>query len=190
MARSKEPRLAPGDASVTPLGNLGILFVCGDTGTLVAAEGIEFRRLKLPPEQGKIIKVSSTAGFIEVKQLGDTASHKTELVLTKDKGPDEMHIRIPIGVRFFKITISPDDKKAGYDTAFFFQAGDGYNILPHHLPIRPMNADPDQSVQELVLITSHVPPRRGPIRYDDTEPIPELRLNLSELVAVSKPDAP
>jgi hypothetical protein len=167
MAKSSHSSLQQNDATAVTL-QPSILFDCGDTGNVLAAKGIEFKRLKLSVEQGKIIRAKSKEVKIKVTQIGTNPDHVTILGLTADKTPDEMHIRVPIGVRFFKVAVPKEKKDQGIDSAFFFQASDGYNVLPH---VIPLGKDPNQKVQELVLICSHVPPRRGPIPDDETEDI-------------------
>jgi hypothetical protein len=188
MANSeKPPVLGKDDASVASPLNVHIAFDCGVNGRLFAAKGINLSRLKLPMQQGKIIKVSTTAGFIVVQHIGADVQHTTLLGIDKKhKGPDELHIRVPVGVNFFEIDVPPI-AKANYDRAFFFQTGDGYNIIPHFLPIKPQT-DPQQTIKELILITSHVPPRSGHIDDRDTEKIPML--TAGELDGIQKSDAP
>jgi hypothetical protein len=191
---AKPTILTQDDASVTTLvsGNVHILFDCGVGGGILAARGINFSRLKLPDvNQGKIIKASTKSGAIVIDHLGADAKHTTLIGLDKTiKTPDELHIRVPIGVCFFE-TDTPRGGPAGYARAFFFQTSDGYNIIPHFLPLR-LSSDPQydaqQMVQELILITSHVPPRRGHINDRDTQPIPHL--SSGEVHALKTSDVP
>lgn len=186
MTKSSNSPLQKNDAAAVTL-QAAILFDCGETGNLFAAKGIELKRLMLPAEQGKIIRAKSKAGKIKVKQIGTKPDHITILGLDAGRTPDEMHIRVPIGVRFYRVVVPKKAKASGVDigSAFFFQASDGYNILPH---VIPLGTDPNQLVPELVLICSHVPPRRGPIPDNQTQDI--ALLNSSELAIIKKPDVP
>jgi len=186
----KPPVLRKKDASVTSLveENVHIFFDCGISGNILAVDGLEFSRLKPPLPTGKIIKVSSESGAIVVEHIGADAKHTTLLGLDKTrKGPDELHIRVPIGVHFFQIDM-PANAPAGYVQAFFFHTNRGYNIIPHYLPLTTPKIDDQQQVNELILITSPIPPRSGPIRAAYTDKV--VPLNSSELAAVQKPDEP
>ncbi len=172
--------LTPDEASALQMLRAEIFFDCDKSGTILVAKGIELKRLKLSSSIGKIVRAKPTGGSIAVKI--DITNHQTRLDLTLGADGDELHIRVPIGVRF--VQIAPTSVE-GYESSFFYQANDGYNVLPHHQPI-PNLLDSTQKVPELVLVTSPVPPRSGPIRDIDVEPVPTLTAD--ELKAIMKPD--
>ena len=182
MAKSKKPLLTADDASVTPFGDQHTCFDCGLDGRIFAEKGLKFGQLKgLRVGEGKLIKISSAAGSIEVAKVGTDSSHITLIKLAKDKIADELHIRIPIGVNFFKLKDVPKDAQ-GFQQAFYYFTGPGYNIHPLFLPAVPGTGP---SVKELVLITSQVPPRRDSAGAQDTEDVPVL--TAAEFAAVQKP---
>lgn len=165
------------DVTVAPMGAVHICFVCGPTGLILSANGIDLKLLNIDVNQGKIAKASTSAGSIHVSHLGDDGKHTTllDVDMDSDEG-DELHIRVPIGVSFFEITLA-ENLPSGYTRAFFFQTEDGYNTIPKFLPLRAANDpkyDPQQLVKEIVLITSHVPPRRGHISDGDLIDIPPI----------------
>lgn len=184
MPKSKDTPLQEKDAAAATTQAV-ILFDCGTSGNILVSKGIELKRLKLPVVQGKIIRAKTQAGKIQITQIGTGADHITILGTTPDKAPDEMHIRVPIGVRFYQVAVPKDRQAQGITSAYFFQTNDGYNILPHYIP---MGKDPGQKVQELVLICSHVPPRSGPIPDNQVEDV--TMLTDGELTAIKTPDAP
>src|ERR1017187_7223756 len=147
MDRANNPRIASDDASVTPFGNVRMMFDCGEDGLILAEKGLKFAQLQLPAPQGKLIQVSSTAGNINVTKVGFDAAHRTHIRLTKANKADELHIRIPIGVRFYEVDVPSDLSAADFQQAFFFYAGDGYNVYPLFLPL---GVDSNQLVKELV----------------------------------------
>jgi hypothetical protein len=167
MANSVNPPVENEAASVQPTADVEIRLVCGDTGYVYAADSISFSRYKnLAPASGQIIVVSSSAGPIVVKKLGLDESHETELIVGKG-APDQMHIRIPAGVSFGKYAGS----KPGYSSAFCYKTeAPQHNVLPLHFPA---GQETGQSVQELVVVDTRVPPRASVIDPSDTEPIPK-----------------
>jgi hypothetical protein len=183
MAKTKKPLLAANDASVTPFGDVHIFFDCSPEGNLFADKELKFGQLKnLAVGAGNLIKISTTAGKIDVVHVGTDSSHTTLIKLTKDPNPDELHIRIPIGVNFFKLKDLPKEAKdQGYQQAFYYYTGPGYNIHPLFLPLVPGSG---QFVKELVLIASQVPPRRSSVSDDDTKVVPEL--TAAEFAAAQK----
>jgi hypothetical protein len=183
MARVKKPVLAADDASVTPFGDQHTRFDCGLDGRIFAENGLEFGQLKgLRVGEGKLIRISSAAGSIDVAKVGTDSGHITLIKRAKDNIADELHIRIPIGVYFFKLKDVPKEAKDhGFEQAFFYFTGPGYNIHPLFLPVVPGTG---QFVKELVLITSQVPPRRDSAGARDTEDVPVLAA--AEFSAVQK----
>jgi len=144
-----------------------IKFVCGGGGKILAAKGISLKPVNLPSETGKLVIAEAKQGEIRVKI--DLKAHTTTLTVAKKRKPNpklaKLAIRIPIGVRLFKI----DPGFKGFQ-AFFHETGDGYNTLPYHLlPGQDMQTTNPQTVQEVILITSHVPPRRDPAILHDTD---------------------
>jgi hypothetical protein len=158
-------------------------FKCGAAGNILAAQGISLKPVNLPLENGKLIIAEldegSSPGEISVDICLD--SHTTTLTIAKKKNPNpllaKLAIRIPIGVRFFPV----EPKQDGFQL-FFHETGDGYNTLPYYLG--PGEDTPNgQTVQELILITSHVPPRRDPatLRKRDFASFPNFaKLELSD----------
>ena len=178
--------LTQDDASVTPLADVHLMFVCGGGGTIFAHKNLKFVQLHIPQEQGKLIQVSSVKGSIDVKP-GIDAAHTTLIGLTNGRNPDELHIRIPIGVRFYRISPPSVPTVQGYEQEFYFYAGNGYDIYP--LLLLRGSDPPKQKVQELILITSHVPPRRDPLTAQD-KTLGIVPLNPDQLKALKKPDVP
>lgn len=136
-----------------------ILFDCGPVGNIVAAPGIHFRPVALPVEIGSLVVAEATGGNIEVNI--DLDNHVTFLALKKTDHPDpkraKVAIRAPIGVRIFQLTRA----REGAAEELYHETGPGYNTLPKHIP-PDKDKDHGQTVQEVVLITGHVPPRRDP----------------------------
>jgi hypothetical protein len=134
-----------------------IFFACGSTGKILAAKGITLKPVKLPVEHGKLVVAETSEG--EIKVDIDKQIHTTTLTVAAKKNPDPMlaklNIRIPVGVRLFQVV--PPTK--GFDNEFFHETGHGYNTLAYHLV---PGADKGQTVQEVILLTSHVPPRLDP----------------------------
>jgi hypothetical protein len=166
MANSVNPPLEKEAASVQPSADVEIRLICGDTGYIFAAEGIDFSRYKkVTPGKGQIIMASSKSGSIEVHKLGDDETHETELILGTGT-PDQLHIRIPAGVSFNKHPAT----KPGYPIAFRYHTDiEEHNVLPLYFPL---GHEKGQAAKELAVVETPVPPRaNAPIKAEDTEPL-------------------
>ena len=180
-----DPPVTADEASVTPLSDVSVKFVCGQVGQICAVKGINLTRLKsVPTEHGKIIRAKTTAGNI-VPVIGKTPEHITTLNLKEGAGSDELHIRIPIGLKFFKLKEVPaETRNAGYDSAFHYHVNDGYNVCAL---LYDKGSETGQNVTEIVLAVSHVPPRRkDPISDTEVEEI--VPISRAELAALKKSD--
>jgi hypothetical protein len=119
---------------------------CGEGGLLAFAEQLEFT---VPPPNspnaGRLLLARTKAGGIKVRIL--MKKHKVELKIDKASVENELLIRIPIGVRLFRIHGT---------NRLYYETAEGYDVVPLHFP---KGTDPDQTAQELVLAVSPVPPR-------------------------------
>lgn len=149
-----------------------ILFDCGPVGHVLAADGITFRPVNLPVEIGSLVIAEAAQGEITVDKV-DLDNHIVTLGVKKTDHPNpklaKLAIRAPIGVRIFKVI-------TGGTAGLYHETGPGYNTLPKYIG-PDEDAAHGQTVQELVLITGHVPPRRDPakLRADDFGQLTELR---------------
>lgn len=98
----------------------------------------------------------------------DLDNHRVLLDADDTGNNKALLIRIPIGVRLFKVQIH-----GGF--FIYYETAAGYNILPHYIK---EGTDPDQLMQELVLVLSAVPPRDASVA---TQPIDLKKLSLMEL---------
>jgi hypothetical protein len=182
MAKPTTRVLPSSDALVRLIREPHTMFDCGTDGFIVAAKGIKFQKVPLAHHPGKLVIASHNNQNIGVKI--EVKKHLTTLTTKSGTGLDQkLLLRLPIGVRLFEIPLIP----LGFSRAFFYQTGDGYNTLPYHLPAGE-DSGGGQTVQELILITSHVPPRLDPGRVKGTDDI--TMLTEDELNALLKPDVP
>jgi hypothetical protein len=157
-------------------------FKCAMSGFITAVAGIGFERVPVQHQPGKLFIVSHAAKEIDVNI--DLTRHVTTLDTKAGPGPDQkMLLRIPIGVKFFEVPLATP----GMARTFFFQSSDGYNTMPLHLA-RGDDTAGGQTVQELILVTSHVPPRIDPKGVSGVRDVPIL--TDQELQALLKPDVP
>lgn len=155
MAEERNTELNKAEVSVVPLTNPRLLLNCGRAGIILASNSIDVALLTLPIEQGKLIVASTNSGMIEITP--DQVNHVSTLTATNKKAPNSgpiVYIRVPVGVRFYGIT----DASADLGQVFFYEAGDGYNVIPHLVPL-DANSEESQQVPELAMVTTHVPPR-------------------------------
>jgi hypothetical protein len=127
-------------------------------------------RFFAPPEKssfaGRLLLARVKEGSIKVDIHLD--KHQVCLSTVNASGNEELLIRIPIGVRLFKV-------KAKGGSFFYYEASDGFNIVPLFIP---KGTDKDQKVQEVVLAVSPVPPRDPSAA---TEPAHLIELTAHEL---------
>lgn len=164
---------------VSILPDLHILFKTAVNGFLIADASINFNRAPQQQQPGKAIIVSHDRNEIAVKI--DLDNHTTTLTTKQSSGPDQkLLLRIPIGVQFWEVE---NVKQA---RGFFFHTGDGHCIFPIHLK-RGEDVVGGQTVQELILATSHVPPRIDPSKTTpDPSKIPSL--SAQDVQSILKPD--
>jgi hypothetical protein len=128
------------------------MLICGSTGHVVAAKGITLYSVNVPPESGKlIVAVADSDIQVWIDLPTHTTTMKASGMGTENK---QLHIRVPVGVRIFLV-----EQPADQGATFVSETSDGYNIVPLYLP---KGSEVGQCVQELVLATTHVPPRLTP----------------------------
>jgi hypothetical protein len=166
-----------------------ILLKTARSALITSATGITFERVQLgnepgkpSHEPGKVLIVSHPSKEIDVNI--DPKKPVTKLTTKVKAGPDQkMLLRIPNGVLFFEICPLPAGLPADMERIFFFQTSDGYTAVPFHLK---RGEDTDQTVQELILVTTHVPPRLDPNGVTGNKVIPKL--TMQEIQVLLKPD--
>jgi hypothetical protein len=127
-------------------GPLHIFIPCGEEGHLAFPQNINFTAPPAnSPNAGRLVLATATAGGITVKI--DLKNHRVDLKITKSRGDKELLIRIPIGVRLFKILDDPP--------YIYYETAEGYNVVPLHFKKgKPLGLP----IQQLVLAVSPVPP--------------------------------
>jgi hypothetical protein len=147
------PTLTGSEVSLQPTGSENIRAICGVDAHIIADPAITFTNLALAPQQrGKLIRVTAPNGKIKVDSNADT--HLTTLTFTADAQSTvpEMLIRVPSGVRFFKVHTEPQTQ-----SMFYAETAHGFNIVPMHLE---MGKETNQAYEELLLLTTPEPPRQ------------------------------
>jgi hypothetical protein len=155
-----------------------LTFECGPGNTAAVGPGIKF---KVPPAgspyEGRLMLAKADSGGIKVHI--DLKNHVFSLQPDKESAEKQLLIRIPVGIRVFSI---PSDN----GMAFYYETSEGYDILPHHIPFHPKSHEPGQTMQEVVLVVSVVPPRDASQATSDKLTFP--RLTNAELNARRKID--
>jgi hypothetical protein len=153
-------------------------FDCGSGGMAAVRPGIKF---KVPPagspSEGRLMLATADSGGIQVHI--DLKNHVFSLEPVKESTEKQILIRIPVGIRVFT---APADS----GTVFYYETSEGYNILPHLIPFDPKSPQPGQTMQEVVLVVSVVPPRDASQATTDKLTFP--RLTKAELNARRKVD--
>jgi hypothetical protein len=126
-----------------------INFECGVGGIVLFPKDIKF---KAPPADslnaGRLVLATAKTGSINVEI--DLKNHFVSLhVEPRDNSNKDLLIRVPVGIALFRVRV-----KDGY--FLYYETSDGYNILPHFIE---KGTDPDQEMQELLLLVAPVPPR-------------------------------
>lgn len=169
MAKSEQvPDLAIEDISERPT----ILFSCGEGGRILVKGDIAF---SIPPTNstnaGRLVLGSVKKGFIKAEP--DPKNHRVCLSVVsaacEKAESNQLLIRIPPGINTFQV-ISGDHKFL----FLYYETGDGSNILPY---LFPLGSDPNQTMPELVLIVSPVPPRDASSATEILDKGPTLTLD-------------
>lgn len=133
---------------------LTVFFGCGIGGTITVTTlaNIDFT---VPPSgspfQGRLLLATAHNANTSVRVQVDEASHVVTFT-TVPGGSDKVLVRIPIGVQLFEMTGVPQK-------TFYYECGSDHNILPHRIDYDPTKPEPGQTMVEVVLIVSPVPPR-------------------------------
>jgi hypothetical protein len=129
---------------------IGAMFICGIGGVLIPSDSIDFT---VPPSDslcsGRLVLVTTKAGSI--RPSIDNKNHKVTLLVDKTGNENKLLIRVPIGVRLFKVKLSD-----GF--VLYYEAAQDHEILPTYIQMGT-DTDQGQKVQEVVLVVSPVPPR-------------------------------
>jgi hypothetical protein len=140
---------------------------CGEGGIVGFPQHLEFKAPPVSsPFAGRLVLATAKQGSIKVQV--DLKNHKVRLNVSKSGNEKELLIRLPIGVRLFKVTVSD-----GY--FFYYETAEGYNVIPFYVK---KGTDPGQKMQELILVVSPVPPRDA---SQATQPFTIEELTLEEL---------
>lgn len=155
-----------------------LAFDCGPGNMAAVGPGIKF---KVPPAgspfEGRLLLATSGSDGIKVEI--NIKNHIFSLQQVKGGMEKQVLIRIPVGIRVFTV---PADS----GMAFYYETSEGYDILPHLIPFDPKNPQPGQTMQEVVLVVSVVPPRDASQATTDKLTFP--RLTKAELNARRKLD--
>ena len=157
--------IADSELSIEDISGSTVMFECGVGGALVFPQSIEF---KAPPpdspDAGRLVLATTKTGSIKAKI--DLKSHLVSLQIVKTGDERELLFRIPIGVRIFSV-------RAVGGFFLYYETMDGYNVLPLYIP---KGSDSGQTMQEIVLVVSPVPPR-DPAQATDRLTFPHLTVH-------------
>jgi hypothetical protein len=153
------------ELSIEDIAGPRLTLECGAGGGLVFPQNIEF---KAPPPRspnaGRLVLATAKTGSI----LVDIKLKEHRVFLNIVKGGDErdLLIRIPIGVRIFEV-------RAVGGFFLYYETMDGYNVIPLYIA---NGTDSGQTMQELVLAVSPVPPR-DPMQATERLTFPHLTVH-------------